>query len=280
MKAVAGIAASVRQYFMEGYYSPSSTGVLNSAFGFTPSGALVKAMILASSVPVHSVYYSGTYIGTGTLTSLSAYPSNYQGFGRVQINRVLHFGPASTSPLTLSVIGDVSRSPLYQEFTGASQSHTTTFTVDSSTNVRIVLAYTDYSSGTSTSPIIQNKLSLSATDGSTTFTPYLNSISNTYYVLDIAAVPGKTYNVTVSCTSFTSGPQPYALVMVGSITQLAAVSPVATLIDSQLNLSSIPYIDGIIVMAIVAFFLVATTVGVCVAETLAERKIFFKMQRW
>lgn len=280
-EAVAGIAASVRQYFMEGYYSPSSTGVKNSASGFTPSGALVKAMILAAAVPVHYVYYTGSYIGTGTLTSLTTYPSNYQGFGRVQINRVLHFGPASTSPLTLSVIGDVSStSSLYHAFTAASQSYQTTFAVTSNTTVRVVMAYSDYSSGTPTSPIMQNILSLSVNDGTTTFNPYTSSVSNTYYVMDIAATPGKTYTVTVQCTSFSSGPQPFALVMVGRITQLTAASPVETLIDSQLKLSSIPYIDGIIVMAIVAFCLVSITVGVCVAETLAERKIFFKMQRW
>ena len=241
----------------------------------------MKAMILASALPVHYIYYSGTYIGTGTLTSLTTYPSNYQGFGRVQINRVLHFGPASRSPLTLSVIGDTSTtSTLYKDFTAASQTYQTTFTVTSDTNVRIVMAYTDYSSGTSTSPVMQNQLSLSATDGTNTFNPYINSVSNTFYVLDIAAAQGKTYTVTVKCTSFSSGPQPFALVMVGSITQLAAASPVETLIDSQLKLSSIPYIDGIIVMAIVSFFLVSTTLGVCIAETLAERKIFFKMHRW
>lgn len=269
----------MRQYFTEGYYSTSSTGIKNSTFGFAPSGALIKAMILAAAVPVNYVYYSGTYIGTGSLTSTSQYPSNYQGFGRVQIDRVLNFGPASSSPLTLSVIGDVSSSStLYKEFTTVSQ-QSTTFTVASTIDVTVVMAYTDYP-GTVTSPVMQNNLSLSATDGTNTFSPYLSSTSNTYYVMVIPASPGATYTVTVTCTSLSFSPQPYALVMVGSITQLAAASPAEVLIGSQLQLSSVPYIDGIIVMVAVAFFLVATTLGVSIAETLAERKIFFKMHRW
>ncbi len=63
--AVAGVAALVRQYFMEGFY-PS--GAPNMSDEFTPSAALIKAMILNSGVD---------------MTGIAGYPSNQEGWGRI-----------------------------------------------------------------------------------------------------------------------------------------------------------------------------------------------------
>ena len=54
--AVAGIAAIVREYFMEGYYS--STGRNSSASAFSPSGALLKAMLIASGAKMSYILSS------------------------------------------------------------------------------------------------------------------------------------------------------------------------------------------------------------------------------
>ena len=83
--AVAGIAAVVRQYFMDGYYNSSSSQA-SAANSFTPSGALLKAMLIASAVRVTNIYYTST---ASADTLASSYPSNDQGYGRVQINNKL-----------------------------------------------------------------------------------------------------------------------------------------------------------------------------------------------
>lgn len=53
---VAGSAALVRQYFIEGWYP---TGAAVSSSGFIPSGALIKAVLLGeSTLPACELCYS------------------------------------------------------------------------------------------------------------------------------------------------------------------------------------------------------------------------------
>lgn len=84
----AGHAVLIRQYFMIGYY-PS--GRANPEDSFTPSGALLKAMLIHSGQAMAQIISTKTD-PTGTKTSVSAqvpvsgYPSNEQGYGRIQVN--------------------------------------------------------------------------------------------------------------------------------------------------------------------------------------------------
>lgn len=71
--AVAGAAALARQYYMDGFY-PS--GMANAEDGFTPSGPLLKATLLNSTVD---------------MTAVSGYPSNREGWGRVLLDNSLYF---------------------------------------------------------------------------------------------------------------------------------------------------------------------------------------------
>jgi hypothetical protein len=71
--AVAGSALLVREYLMRGFY-PSGTEV--AADGFTPSGALLKALMVNS---------------TEDMTGVSGYPSNLEGWGRVKLDNILFF---------------------------------------------------------------------------------------------------------------------------------------------------------------------------------------------
>jgi subtilisin family serine protease len=78
----AGLAALVRQYFVDGFYPdgrPSPTA------GFSPSAALVKAALIASAVDL-------TTLGCSDVLPI---PSRDQGWGLVQLDRVLHFPGAS-----------------------------------------------------------------------------------------------------------------------------------------------------------------------------------------
>lgn len=74
----AGLAALVRQYFVDGFYpdgrpSPSS--------GFAPSAALVKAALIASAVDL-------TTLGCSDVRPI---PSRDQGWGLVQLDRMMYF---------------------------------------------------------------------------------------------------------------------------------------------------------------------------------------------
>ncbi|RYF02719.1 MAG: hypothetical protein EOO40_12980, partial [Deltaproteobacteria bacterium] len=73
---LAGAAALVRQYFMDGYY-PS--GVATPAQAFVPSAALIKAVMLVGADDMR---------GAGTQGRL---PANGQGFGRLQLSDSLLF---------------------------------------------------------------------------------------------------------------------------------------------------------------------------------------------
>lgn len=71
--AIAGCAALVRQYFMEGFY-PS--GMATPGDAMTPSGALLKATLISA---------------TEDMTGVPDYPSNREGWGRIRLDDALYF---------------------------------------------------------------------------------------------------------------------------------------------------------------------------------------------
>lgn len=82
--AVSGAVAIVRQYFTDGWYP---TGRKVSSNSFLPSGALLKAAIINSAVPMKSYRF-----GNNTLLPLGLPPDAYQGFGRVKLDELLPVG--------------------------------------------------------------------------------------------------------------------------------------------------------------------------------------------
>src|SRR5262249_50334538 len=71
--AATGCAALIRQYLTEGWYP---TGVKVPANGFTPSAAMIKAMVVNS--------------GNNTITGAQV-PDNLVGWGRIDADSVLYF---------------------------------------------------------------------------------------------------------------------------------------------------------------------------------------------
>ena len=69
--AVTGAAALVRQYFVEGWYPSGSP---NAGDGFSPSAALLKAVLTNSAVD---------------MTGIAGYPSNQEGWGRILLENAL-----------------------------------------------------------------------------------------------------------------------------------------------------------------------------------------------
>ena len=82
---VAGLAALVRDYFMQGFYP---TGTATPANAITPSGSLVKAVILASGEAMATT-------STPTVATIQSRYSNDVGYGRANIPGVLHIGSSA-----------------------------------------------------------------------------------------------------------------------------------------------------------------------------------------
>jgi hypothetical protein len=83
--AVSGFAVLARQYFMGGFY-PS--GAANPADAFTPSGALLKAIMVNSAVD---------------MTGMAGYFTPAEGWGRILMDDALHF----TGDARRLLLGDV-----------------------------------------------------------------------------------------------------------------------------------------------------------------------------
>jgi uncharacterized protein (TIGR03437 family) len=82
--AAAGSALLARQYFTDGFYP---TGAKNSANGFTPSNALIKAILLNSGRNL-----TGRFTGSNYPISRSeAIPNSGQGWGRIALDDALFF---------------------------------------------------------------------------------------------------------------------------------------------------------------------------------------------
>jgi hypothetical protein len=115
---IAGAAALVRQYYLEGFYP---AGYRDNATSLTPSGALIKASLLNSTVPMEDV---------------TNYPNNRTGWGLVQLDNTLFF---AGGPRKLFVADVRNSDGLLSE-----ESHSYQITVDSnSQSLKITLAWTD-----------------------------------------------------------------------------------------------------------------------------------------
>lgn len=138
--AVAGAAMLVRQYFVDGFY-PS--GAANPSDSLIPTGALMKAVLLNSTVD---------------MTGISGYPSNLEGWGRVLLDEVLAF---EGEPGGL-IIEDIRNA----EGLSTGQFFEIPFEVTSNADrLKVTLAWTDppASSSTGTGPAWINDLDLLVT---------------------------------------------------------------------------------------------------------------------
>ena len=120
-----------REYFMKGFY-PS--GQENPSDVFTPSGALLKAMLVSSARGLERIVDESDS-GSISITQITKYPSNDQGYGRIQLDNVLNFGKLSSRrPLSLFVMGAaLTTSPYYVKLS-TNTSHFYTFTTSSSSS--------------------------------------------------------------------------------------------------------------------------------------------------
>jgi hypothetical protein len=202
--AVSGAGLLVRQYFTEGYY-PSGSPI--PADALTPSGALIKAVLINSAVD---------------MTGISGYPSDQEGWGRILLDNVLRF-PGDAARLR---VVDVRNADGLS--TGQSVSYEVNV-LDDSVPLQVTLVFTEPPAAVNASdPVINNlDLEVVAPDGSVYRGNFFvagqsaasglpDGRNNVEQVLLI--VPARdSYTITVEGTAVNQGPQGYALVVTGGI---------------------------------------------------------------
>ncbi|GMU65935.1 MAG: hypothetical protein AMXMBFR36_22090 [Acidobacteriota bacterium] len=201
----AGLAALARQYFTDGWY-PSGSEV--PADGFTPSAALLRATLVNSAA---------------SMTNATAIPSNCQGWGRVLLENALYF---SGQPRRLWVEDDAAAFP--SGSSGETRSYS--FTVASGQSLKVTLAWTDFPSTPAASLHLVNDLDLVVTGPGGTWLGNVFASGqsttggsadrrNTLEQVLLASPAAGTYTVTVRSFTVPSGPQPFALVVTGNVSE-------------------------------------------------------------
>jgi subtilisin-like proprotein convertase family protein len=213
---VSGSALLIREYFEKGWYP---TGASVPADGFTPSAALLKAMLINSGVPVEiDSQGNSVYIG-----------EPQQGWGRILLDNAMHFAGENRG---LWVHDEPNG------FTGPGDP-TVTYMLeahDASEPLEVTLVWTDYPSTPAASTHLVNDLDLrvdgpggnwhgnsfflnASIDGGSP--DRLNNVENVYVP---NATPG-VYSIQISPHAIPSGPQPWALVVTGKFTFTAGPRP-------------------------------------------------------
>ena len=204
----AGSAALIREYLREGWYG---TGEKVPENGFIPSGALLKAMLIAA---------------TDMFLNYDA-PDPHIGWGRPVLDDVLYFK------------GDTKKLRLVDETDGLKTNKSVTYKVNvansayqmASEPLKVVLCWTDYPGNENASPAIMNNLNLEVISPSGVV--YKGNIMengysvenpdddfddiNTVEVVHVENPESGTWTINVYGQSVPFSPQPYALVITGDI---------------------------------------------------------------
>ncbi|HYE72567.1 MAG TPA: S8 family serine peptidase, partial [Blastocatellia bacterium] len=161
--AVAGGALLVRQYFTDGYY-PS--GAKNTSNAFTPSNALIKALILNSGRNVTGRFTASNY----PVSVSGALPNSGQGWGRIALDDALYFAGDRRE---LKVLADIyngataseSNRPAPNAAITTGQTHT--YQIANVSNVeplKITLAWSDPRAAVGSAVSLVNNLNLEIVD--------------------------------------------------------------------------------------------------------------------
>jgi hypothetical protein len=197
---IAASALLVREYFIKGFY-PS--GSANDSDSYSPSAALVKAMLINGAVGM-----SGVLNSDGTVTKLGNPPDYYQGFGRVNLENSLPFGQLSMVVIDFKelVQGDVYQFNIT--------------VISASESISITLCWTDPASSSGALSNLVNDLDLSVQSANTSTVYYPNGKSSADHVNNVEKIKisgasvGETFIVTVTGYSV-QGSQHFALVATG-----------------------------------------------------------------
>jgi hypothetical protein len=204
--AIAGAAALAKEYFEAGFWP---TGVATAGDEFTPSGALLKAILIDAAVD---------------MTGVSGYPTDLEGWGRLLLDRSLMFSGDRRSTWLVDV-------PFAKGFAASGESQTHFVHVNTTTtSLEVSLCFMDKSGAVNSATPVVNDLDLEvlAPDGST----YLGNVFksgesktggsadplNDVERVRIGSPPVGWYAITIRATTIaTSRNQGYALVATGEL---------------------------------------------------------------
>jgi subtilisin family serine protease len=210
--AVAGAAALVREYFMDGFY-PS--GHARAVDAITPTGSLIKAVLVNGAVD---------------MTGIPDYPSDKEGWGRVLLSGAVPFGHDLRHGLVLS---DVRNASGLQ--TGQS-AHVAVYSENCTAPLHVTLAYADFAAQANATFTPVNNLDLVVTSpggdvyrgnyfvgGVSAPGGAADAINNLEQVIVAAPMPGR-WDIAIVGTAVPQGPQGFALVVTGAVDQNACGS--------------------------------------------------------
>ncbi|GJQ29488.1 MAG: hypothetical protein HBSAPP03_13720 [Phycisphaerae bacterium] len=207
--AVAGVAVLARQYFTSGFY-PS--GIANTADAFSPSGQLLKALLVNSAAD---------------MTGVAGFPSDREGWGRVLADDALYFAGDARR----LIVTDVRNSSPGALVTGGLAR--TRVAVLPGQSLKITLAWADEPAQVNATYVPINNLNLRVTSpggavyfgnvfaggvSSTGGTP--DALNNLEQVL-LASPESGTWSVDVVGAEVNIGTQGFALVITGGVTPFA-----------------------------------------------------------
>ncbi|MFG0258566.1 MAG: S8 family serine peptidase [Phycisphaerales bacterium JB043] len=214
--AIAGAAAMTRQYFTEGYYP---TGTATPGDELTPTAALLKSVLINSSQDITQI---AGFLGR----SVTGYPTDTEGWGRVQLDEPLYF-PGDSRTLIVEDVRNTDAEAL-------STTDVTTYQFNvtgQAEQLRVTLAFTDVEGVPFSATPVVNDIDLEVVDPS--LNVYLgnvfdqpNGVSMTGGTADplnnveqvhIDAPMSGTWEVRVKGTAVNTGTQGYALVITGEV---------------------------------------------------------------
>ncbi|HEX8875519.1 MAG TPA: S8 family serine peptidase [Phycisphaerales bacterium] len=209
---VSAMGILYRQYFTQGYHP---TGVPTPANAFTPSGPLLKAMLINSAV---------------RMSSQTSYPDNRGGWGRLLADRAVYL-PGDTRTLLVRDALNASGNAL---ITG--QSRTFRFVVKpGSEDLRITMAFHDAPGAVSSANPVVNNLDLSAIlpGGSTLLANNFASgwsaaggspdpINTVEQIMIQSPTPGVWF-ARIDATAVNVGQQGYGLVITGNVAEATCI---------------------------------------------------------
>lgn len=240
----AGAVALVRQWYVDGF---ADTGAESASSSVTPSAALLKATLIASTVPVRgNIAINSSY--TRAIGSNIQEDPYITGYGFVQLASALFF------------TGDLHQLYHYMGSIGSNKKQTFNVTLHSGQayqGVRAVLVWTDPAASVSSSKYLVNDLDLTVTVGggstmlgnAATLGTSSKDSTNNYEVVNTTSGTSLTIVIDVTAASINSGDsQAYALVLVSA--KYASVVRTETDTSSGGGGSSSPS-DAVIAVAVV-----------------------------
>jgi hypothetical protein len=220
--AVAGAVALVRQYLMEGFHV---SGEKNLAVGFTPMGALLKAIIVNSGKDMSGSYSEN---GRGSDMENTVLPTQEYGFGLVQLDRTLVLKGHNDIGRALFLHGDMADMPTVETGDVVEYEFDLAGALE---DVKVTLVWHDPESMEASRVALVNDLDLEVYDSEgVQYFPNnrrtRDNINNVEQAV-LGRVGGK---ITVKVRGFSvpMGPQPFALVVSRKVVGVATTAPTVT----------------------------------------------------